>query len=271
LFTPIVLDARNPGPLTGTGNNTYLLLGSDGSAALIDAGVGHPDHLQALDHQLTTRAAHLSLVLVTHAHPDHASGAAALHQRYPHAVFCKYPWPAQDDTYGVPWRPLADGEHISAAGTPLVAIRTAGHSPDHLVLHHEPSNTVFAGDLIIPRGSVMIDIAHGGNLKEYLDSLQRVRALKPARLLPAHGPEVLDPERVLTTHYEHRRLRERQVIAALSGGRDTVHAIADSIYDGLGAALMAAARENVRAHLEKLRSEGAAAEQSGRWILIRKP
>ena len=64
---------------------------------------------------------------------------------------------------------------------------------------------------------------------------------------------------------------KRQVIAALSGGRDTVHEIADSIYDGLGAALMAAARENVRAHLEKLRSEGAAAEQSGRWILIRKP
>src|SRR5262245_35839857 len=44
---PVVLDARNPGPLTGSGNNTYLLA-SNGVATLVDAGVGHPDHLAAL-------------------------------------------------------------------------------------------------------------------------------------------------------------------------------------------------------------------------------
>ena len=55
------------------------------------------------------------------------------------------------------------------------------------------------------------------------------------------------------------------MIAALAAGRDTVQAIAEYIYDGLEPALMPAARENVRAHLDKLKAEGAAFEQHGRW------
>jgi hypothetical protein len=45
-----------------------------------------------------------------------------------------------------------------------------------------------------------------------------------------------------------------------------VQAIAESIYDGLSPALMAAALENVRAHLEKLKRERRAADEQGRWI-----
>ena len=45
--SPIVLHASNPGPMTGPGNKTYLIA-SEGEAVLIDAGVGHPDHLAAL-------------------------------------------------------------------------------------------------------------------------------------------------------------------------------------------------------------------------------
>jgi hypothetical protein len=55
------------------------------------------------------------------------------------------------------------------------------------------------------------------------------------------------------------------VIAALAAGCSTVPAIADSIYDGLDSALMPAARENVRAHLEKLKAEGRAAEHDDGW------
>ena len=51
-------------------------------------------------------------------------------------------------------------------------------------------------------------------------------------------------------------MRERQVVAALAAGHRTVEAIAESIYDGLEPGLMPAARENVRAHLEKLAADG---------------
>jgi glyoxylase-like metal-dependent hydrolase (beta-lactamase superfamily II) len=113
----------------------------------------------------------------------------------------------------------------------------------------------------------MIDASRGGSLAKYLASLERIRDLKPLRLLPAHGPMIDDPVAVLTEYVEHRLMRERQVLDALAKGRDTVQAIAESIYHGLDPALLPAARENVRAHLEKLQAEGTAFEQGGRWTI----
>ena len=92
-------------------------------------------------------------------------------------------------------------------------------------------------------------------------------ALAPRRLLPAHGFAIDDPQAVLNGYLEHRRLRERQVIDALRTGHATVQAIAESIYDGLAPALVPAAQENVRAHLEKLRRDGRATDEDGRWTL----
>src|SRR4030095_4118539 len=43
---PILLFARNPGPLTGPGNNTWLLDGDE--PTLIDAGTGAPEHLSSI-------------------------------------------------------------------------------------------------------------------------------------------------------------------------------------------------------------------------------
>jgi glyoxylase-like metal-dependent hydrolase (beta-lactamase superfamily II) len=111
----------------------------------------------------------------------------------------------------------------------------------------------------------MIHWSRGGDLGQYMSSLERLLALEPRRLLPAHGPVIDDPREVLTGYLEHRRQRERQVLAALHAGQATVQAIAESIYDGLAPALMPAAQENVRAHLEKLKSDGRATDLHGRW------
>ncbi|HEY7169367.1 MAG TPA: MBL fold metallo-hydrolase [Vicinamibacterales bacterium] len=266
MFNLQTLDAHNPGPMTAAGNHTYLLT-AGGTALLIDAGTGEPRHLRALADALAAAAARLTHVLVTHGHPDHASGAPTLHEAHPGARFMKVPWPDEDDHYPVPWTTIADGEELAIGGTVVRAVYTPGHSPDHLAFWEPSTRTCFSGDLVIREGSVMIHASRGGDLGAYLDSLERLRRLGAARLLPAHGPEIDDPDTVLREYLAHRLMRERQVVSALEAGRESVPAIAEYIYHGLDPALVPAAQENVRAHLEKLRREGRALDIDGRWRL----
>lgn len=256
--------------MTGRGNNTYLLA-DGGEAALIDAGVGHERHLAELAAELGRRNAILRDVLVTHAHPDHATGAPVLAAAYPDARFVKYRWPDEDARYGVEWQHADAGEQLTiGASTTLEVLHTGGHSPDHVVFWHEASGSAFTGDLVVQGSSVMIHWSRGGDLAEYLAALERLIRLGPRVLYPAHGPVITNPEAVLTAYVAHRRMREHQVIDALRAGYATVEAIGDSIYDRLDPALMPAARENVRAHLEKLRREHVAECRDGRWAIRRR-
>jgi len=253
--------------MTGRGNNTYLIVGSDAQATLIDAGVGRAEHLADIGHHLAKSEATLRRALITHAHPDHASGAPAIAMAHAAARFLKRPWLDEDRKVKVDWEPIDEGDRIETGGETLIVLHTPGHSPDHVAFWHESSRTAFTGDLVAKGSSVMIEASRGGSLAKYLASLERIRDLKPLRLMPAHGPIIDDPDAVLAQYVAHRLMRERQVVDALARGRDTIPAIAESIYDGLDPALMPAARENVRAHLEKLQDEGTAFEQNGRWTI----
>ena len=257
MFEPVTLLAHNPGPMTGPGNNTYLIVEGE-EAVLIDAGVGHPQHLADIASELDRRHAQLTKVLVTHAHGDHATGAPALAAAYPHAQFLKRPWPGFDGRYDVPWQPIDDTRPVCVGTERLTVLHTPGHSPDHLAFWHEPSGTMFTGDLVVKGSSVMIHATGGGDLADYLRSLERLIAMSPRRLLPAHGPSIDDPNPLLRRYIEHRLDRERQVLEALGAGCRSVQAITEFIYDGLAPDLMRAAGENVQAHLEKLRREGRA-------------
>jgi glyoxylase-like metal-dependent hydrolase (beta-lactamase superfamily II) len=260
LVTIVPFHAGNPGPMTGSGNWTYLLPGS--APVLVDAGVGQAAHLDAL---FAHAPAGPDVVLVTHAHPDHASGAPAIAARAPRARFLKYPWPEPDRAIGVGWAPLADGQHVATAEGPLEVVHTPGHSPDHVVFWHEASATVFTGDLLVLGSTVVIPAAHGGSLGAYLGSLARVAALRPRRALPAHGPVIDDPLALIDHYVAHRRNRETQVLEALAAGGTTIAAIAARIYRGLDPALMPQAHESVLAHLLKLEDDGGVWRDGDVW------
>ncbi len=263
-MTVTTLDVRNPGPMTGAGNHTYLVPGA--SPVLIDAGVGQPGHLEAIEAAGGGADATLR-VLVTHIHPDHASGAPAIAARLAHARFAKYPWAGRDQQYALRWEPLADGDTIGTPEGPLVVIHTPGHVPDHVCFWHEDSRTLFSGDLATIGTTVVIPASQGGDLVAYLDSIRRVLALSPARMLPAHGPVIEDPRALLEEYLAHRAERERQVLEQLDAGVADLAAMVAHIYPDIDPRLAFMARESLTAHLVKLRNEGRVREVQGRWRL----
>src|SRR3954470_7487406 len=187
----VTLDAGNPGPMTGAGNHTYLLAaGAD--AVLIDAGVGHPDHLAAVSRALADSGASLATVAVTHSHRDHIGGVPALAAAHPRTSFAKYPWP-DPALAGVAWHELKDLDEIVYGGEALTAIHTPGHAPDHIALWHAASRVLFTGDLVIAGGSVVIEASRGGNPAQFPGSPTRIREPEPQQLLPAPGPAIDDP------------------------------------------------------------------------------
>jgi len=110
--------------------------------------------------------------------------------------------------------------------------------------------------------------APDGDLTAYLGSLERVLAMAPARILPAHGPVVDDPCALLRQYLAHRRQREREIVEALRHGDAEPETIVTRVYKELKDELRSRARETVTAHLEKLEREGRAACRNGQWQLI---
>lgn len=263
-MTPIALDAGNPGPMTGAGNWTWLIPGR--VPTLIDAGVGRPQHLDALESALG--GASLVQVLVTHGHADHASGASAIAARMPSTRLQKMPWPGRDERWDVSWAPLADGEAISAGNVVVVAVHTPGHAPDHLCFWHEASRTLFGGDLAIEGSTVWIPSSLEGDLHAYLASLERVLALAPERIYPAHGPVIEAPDVLLRSYIAHRRQREGQVIEALRAGDTQPEQIVARVYSTLRAELRSRAVETVVSHLKKLERDGRACRVHEAWSII---
>src|SRR3954469_15603055 len=232
----ILISAGNPSEWTGpTGNNTWLLPGRE--PALVDAGVGNPDHVEALAKALDGAA--LARILITHWHPDHVHGLPALRERWKGVKVVDIP-----------------GDPVPAGDGLLEILPTPGHAPDHLCFFDREAGDLYCGDLARRDGTIVIPARKGGDLRAYMASLRLVRALAPRRLLPGHGPIVDDPIGLIDEYLAHRQKREQQILQAMLEGARTVDEIVRRVYPALPASLSEAAADSVRAHLAKLRDEG---------------
>ncbi len=247
-FTLIPFAANNPGTLTGAGNNTYLFDGAE--PTLIDAGVGKPEHIDAIAAHLNGRA--LARVLVTHGHPDHASGVPALRSRWPGLEASK--WTEGSDPA---WQALRDNDRVRVGDAWLTVVHTPGHAPDHVCFWQPDTRDLFCGDMMTATTTIMVPpAAGGGSLLAYLASLHRLADLQPATAWPGHGPVISRPVERLHEYLAHRAERERQVVACLDAGLADIDAIVARVYTETPHALWPAARLTVEALLEKLREDG---------------
>ncbi|MCA9635131.1 MAG: MBL fold metallo-hydrolase, partial [Myxococcales bacterium] len=126
----------------------------------------------------------------------------------------------------------------------------------HLVFRERASGLAYAGDLVAGEGTILIDPADAGDMAAYLASLERIAAIAPRALIPAHGPVITAPEALLRRYIDHRRMREDKILAAVGDQTIDLPALLARVYDDTPRALWPLAERSLEAHLGKLVAEG---------------
>ncbi|MFK4789302.1 MBL fold metallo-hydrolase [Microbacterium sp. ZW T5_56] len=197
--------------------NIYLIHDGHGGV-LIDAGCGLGSADVLANVRRVGEAIRITAIVVTHAHADHAAGAASLSAATGAVVFATAPvaavlegtatersgleqakaaglYPAEVSFAPLRADVVEDGDTLRVGGTELTLLLTEGHADGHLsVLVREADGTVSActGDLIFARGrAALLDDSEETDLSRWEASVRRVAAAEPDRLLPGHGTPVL--------------------------------------------------------------------------------
>lgn len=258
---------RTPTIPPATHTNVWIPALPGGALAAVDPGSPDPEEQAKLEAVLGDLAADgltLREIWLTHAHPDHVGGAAALRAAHPGAVLRAHPDAAARLPGGLgPVVPLADGDLL---GGRWRALHTPGHALGHVAFLDEATGALLAGDLASTLSTIVIDPPEG-DMAEYLRSLARVRDLAPRSLYPAHGAATQGAAAKLDALLAHRREREAKVAAALAalGGPGTLEEITARAYDDTPAEAHPIAARSCLASLEKLSREGRASLVAGRW------
>jgi glyoxylase-like metal-dependent hydrolase (beta-lactamase superfamily II) len=244
------LTAPNPGMMTGPGTNSYLV----GSAELVvvDPGPDDAGHAEAL---AAAGAGRIRWIVVTHTHPDHSPGTAALAALTGAEVLG---FDARDGFE--PDRSVGDGFTLTGEGFSLRAVHTPGHASNHLCWLLVEERMLFSGDHLM-EGSTVVISPPDGDMAVYLDNLRRLLALDPplSTVAPGHGSLLTDPAATVQDVIAHRLRREAAVAAA--GGRRGPATVDDQlpgVYDDVGDELLPVARRSLWAHLRKLAGDGRA-------------
>ncbi len=186
---------------------------------LVDTGDGSPQGIERVERFLAGRP--VGLIALTHAHLDHAGGAAALRERLgaPVALHADDRATVQRDALMLdqPLAPfpvdrlLSDGDELPGG---LRVIATPSQTPGHVAYWHPASATALTGDLVqaddvawMPFTDGVLDLA--------VEAVRRIGELRPRLVVPGHGPPVTDvPARVAATverYEEWARRPDRRV------------------------------------------------------------
>lgn len=173
--------------------NIYLLQGD--YLSLIDPGNDYTAFMQLLG--LGFKLPDIKKIALTHGHPDHVMGALELFRGYPGhkiadvEIIMHEAGPGQYkelvQSLGCRLTEVKGGEKINLSGFELEVIHTPGHTLDGISFYHEPTQTLFSGDTVLPHAMAEVDQTGGGRMDHYLYSLRTLRKRKVQHLMPGHG------------------------------------------------------------------------------------
>jgi ribonuclease/clavin/mitogillin len=263
----VFIDTRTPTLLPATTTNC-LVLGC-GDVLLVDPATPYDDERARFDAVLGTvlEGRRVAGIFLTHHHHDHIGDAERLRELhgcpiYAHALTA--------ERIDVPVDVVIDDGYVFelAADDPartlrFVAVHTPGHAPGHLCLFERERRLLVAGDMVAGVGSIIIDPPEG-HMSTYLASLDRLMAMEPRALIPAHGGLLTNAVGRLAQQKAHRLAREAAVLAAIAAGADNVDRVVSSVYGAdTPTPMLAFAARSVLAIVERLVELGAVTDVRG--------
>ena len=259
------LVAPNPSPMTYRGTNTYLL--GTRALAVIDPGPSSEAHLKSILSAVGPDQ-HISHIIVTHAHLDHAPLSAPLARHTGAPVYAFGPATAgrspimqrlSDGGYAgggegldhdfCPDHAVKDGVILEGDGWELEVIHTPGHLGNHICLAWR--DRCFTADHVMGWASSLVS-PPDGDLTDFMTSCAHLKTRSWQIFYPGHGAPINDPSTRLDWLIEHRKSREAAVVEALKGGHQTAAEITAVVYQDTPKAMWPAAQRNVLAHLVDL-------------------
>ncbi len=271
---------------TGPQAPNVFLVSDGGEGALIDSGFGDGQSVRArLEYLGERKDVKLRYIVLTHHHFDHSSGAHRIRQAsgaqivmHPQEERFLRDWqsdvpqdidiPAdqqavaeqvqrfrQQAAEAAPDVPIADGGMLSVGGLTLEVVHTPGHTLGSVCVYLREERALFTGDTALGLGTVAISPPPYGDMRLYLESLERLKGYDAALMLPGHGRAVQDVGRKLQELLDHRREREEQVLRLLADGKTSTRAMLTAIYPELDRRIVPMALRQIEAHLAKLTEE----------------
>ena len=198
-------------------------------------------------------------IVATHHHPDHVGGVDVLVRELGLPLWAHAETASR---VAVPVaRRLVDGETLELAGPETQrwrVLHTPGHAPGHVCLHDAEGGAVVVGDMVASVGTILIEPGDG-DMRVYLEQLERLAALGARVALPAHGEPIDEPTALFRRYVAHRLGREAKVLAAVARRGEvgaTPEDVVPDAYDDVPPAIWPIALLSVRAHLQKLEGDG---------------
>jgi hydroxyacylglutathione hydrolase len=189
------------------GSHVYLIKG-DTKNVLIDTGMaGKFPILKRRLTELGLRVRDVHLIILTHEHYDHIGATAFFHRtaivaahrlaanklelQDEFVTFSKYRDQPSKPFWVDVW--LEDNSIIDLGNYELQVIHTPGHTSGCICLYEPRAGFLFTGDTVFA-GGTLSEIAVGGNVSDYVDSVQRLSNLKIKVLYPGHGKVSSTPD-----------------------------------------------------------------------------
>ena len=262
-ISPLIkrITAGNGSVFTGPGTNTYLV-GND-NVTVIDPGPAMEEHIEAI----LRASKNIKQILVTHTHPDHSPGVRLLKKELDIPAYGMITSSSknQDKTFH-PERILLDGELLKENEYSLEVIHTPGHASNHLCFFLEEEKFLFTGDHIMSGSTVVIG-PPDGNMKQYIESLEKLKNYDAEKLAPGHGEVMEGLDQIADWIINHRLKREKKVFDALKVvSRGTPDSLVEKVYDDVDSSLFPIAKASLLAHLIKLEEDKLIVKEGEEYV-----